>query len=322
MFGVARTILLSEEPFSLTVGDLTGDGRADLVVMTNANIAGHITVYPGIQFAPTANVYIPLATIGMALADLDVDGRLDLVTALATTSRQIVVLRGLGGGQLAPPQYFEAGMFPYTVAVADMTGDGHPDLVVTDRGLVTVDEARVGIVPGLGGGSFAAPSVYRGGDYSNGTAVPGDFNGDGKLDVALANGGCCTEGVSLVSVFLGEGDGSFRPKIYSSVPSTRGVIASGDFDADGVLDVAAVVDGSGPYFREPGVSFALGNGDGSFRSPQFVPTGPAPGSTRRPSSSEQATERSTPPCASASGPAPPSWRPRTSMATAEWTWRW
>lgn len=278
-FALATTIPLDAAPFSLAVGDLTGDGRADLVVMTNPNYAGHITVYkskPGPQFESTASVYIALGSISMAVGDLDVDGRLDLVTVLSATSRQIVVLKGQGDGHVAPPQYFEAGVFPLTVALGDMTGDGRLDLVLTDRGLVTAQEAKVGIVPGLGDGSFAAPTVYRGGDYWNGAVIPGDFNGDGRMDVALANGGCCFQGSSVVSVFLGEGNGVFKPKINSNVPLGFGARASGDFDSDGVLDLAAVVSGGGPYFPDSGVTIALGNGDGSFRPAQFFLTGGYP----------------------------------------------
>ena len=81
----------------------------------------------------------------------------------------------------------------------------------------------------------------------------GDFNGDGKLDLALPN-----QADNTVSILLGNGDGTFQRHTDYATGATAQIVTTGDFDADGNLDLAVTTDGSNA------VSILLGNGDGTF----------------------------------------------------------
>jgi hypothetical protein len=99
---------------------------------------------------------------------------------------------------------------------------------------------------------FSGPTNYPVGSLPLGVAV-GDFNGDGKQDLAVVNTGDQT-----VSILLGDGDGTFQPAVNYPVPGAPGLLAVGDFNGDGKLDLA-VANGSV-------VSILLGNGDGTFQA--------------------------------------------------------
>ena len=86
--------------------------------------------------------------------------------------------------------------------------------------------------------------------------VVGDFNGDGKADLAATN----FNGMN-VSVFLGNGDGTFRPQVVYDVGSYPDSIAVADFNGDGKADLAVVNE------SDQNVSVLLGNGDGTFQPP-------------------------------------------------------
>jgi hypothetical protein len=139
--------------------------------------------------------------------------------------------------------------------VGDFNGDGHIDLAVSNSLSNTVS-----ILLGNGDGTFAPQQTYPAG-LSPVSVVVGDFNGDGKLDVVTENNGG-------VSVLLGNGDGTFGPP--QTFDSSADVIAAGDFNGDGKLDLVSSVDVT--IQREPAnVAILLGNGDGTFADPVFVP---------------------------------------------------
>jgi hypothetical protein len=99
----------------------------------------------------------------------------------------------------------------------------------------------------------------------SGAIVTGDFNGDGKVDLVVAN-----ESSDNVSVFLSNGDGSFQPAVNYSVASLPWSVAVGDFNGDGKLDLAVVNQASN------NVSVLLGNGDGTFRAAVNYSVGSTP----------------------------------------------
>lgn len=105
--------------------------------------------------------------------------------------------------------------------------------------------------------SFAAPTSYPVGT-NPAAIVVGDFNGDGKIDIAVAN-----TGSGDVSILLGNGDGTFQAARSFSAGNSPTAIALGDFNGDGKLDLAAFQPGAS-------VSILLGNGDGTFQSPKTL----------------------------------------------------
>src|SRR5215831_16859819 len=159
---------------------------------------------------------------------------------------------------------FGTGGGPHSVAVGDFNGDGKLDLAVANVGTVS-------ILLGTGTGNFGAKTDFgTGADGENllypssASVAVGDFNGDGKLDLAVANFS------GTVSILLGTGTGSFGAKTDFNAGGGDSV-AVGDFNGDGKLDLA-VANFSGT------VSILLGTGTGSFGAKTDFPAGATPSS--------------------------------------------
>ncbi|MFI5364601.1 MAG: FG-GAP-like repeat-containing protein [Candidatus Binatia bacterium] len=146
---------------------------------------------------------------------------------------------------------FGVGNGPDSVAVGDFSGDGHLDLAVVN-GFDNPVPGTVSVLLGTGTGSFGAATNFAVGAFPGSVAV-GDFNGDGHLDLAVANGF-----PSTVSILLGTGTGSFGAATNFTVGFGADSVAIGDFNGDGHLDLATANAGDNT------VSILLGTGTGSF----------------------------------------------------------
>jgi FG-GAP-like repeat/FG-GAP repeat len=186
--------------------------------------------------------------VGTTVADLNHDGKLDVVVA-DTVSGTVSVLLGNGDGTLRPQVSYATGMAPSSVAVGDVNGDGAPDLAVANRG----PSENVAVLLGHGDGTFGPAAGYAAGSYPAAVAMA-DLNGDRRIDLVVAN-----DGSDGVGVLAGNGDGTFQTQVVSApMILSPAVMALADFNDDGKTDLAV---GGGP---DDGVTVLPGNGDGTF----------------------------------------------------------
>jgi hypothetical protein len=165
--------------------------------------------------------------------------------------------------QFKPRVDYAVGTTPFSVAIGDFNRDGHPDLAVANS---AADAATgVSILLGNGDGTFRTHVDYPVGGRPT-SIVTYDFNSDGKLDLAIANGT-----FAAVSILLGNGDGTFQAPVSYATGANAQWLAAADFDGDGKLDLAIANYGSD--YSGGSVSVLLGNGDGTFQGQVQYPAG-------------------------------------------------
>jgi hypothetical protein len=289
----------------IAVGDFNGDGIPDLAVTDGAAIKVLIGNGDG-TFTAGTTVPIPEGVFGIAVADFNGDGKLDLAVVSynnsSDTTGVLISLLGNGDGTFSvqPNPILLANdpmPAPGTVVVGDFNQDGIPDLAV-----LTYNNT-VSVFLGQGDGTFAAgpqsltlpsSSSCCGFDVSltANSIVVADFNGDGIPDLAVASDGAYSitpgpVGVGTVTVFLGNGDGTFNATTnpfagLSGFNSgfTATFLASADFNGDGVPDLAVA---NGVVFSNDGtvggfgtITILLGKGDGTFNQATNSPYALAP----------------------------------------------
>ncbi len=246
----------------MLTGDFNSDGKTDIVVSTSAP---GFTVLLGkgdstFLRKDIAQGQVPGNTVGLvAVADFNSDGILDILAVGDTglnpsqfgVGFRYVPLLGNGDGSFHAAAVLDLGG-EIVKAIADFNGDGKPDLLVQ-----AYPGSGFAVRFGNGDGTFQAAGPTTG--YPEGDccfAVSGDFNHDGKADVAMIS---VRRGV--VYVFIGNGDGTFKAYAsYGVPPAANGfkTLATGDLNRDGNLDLVV---GAGM-----GVGVLLGTGDGTFRA--------------------------------------------------------
>jgi FG-GAP-like repeat len=250
-------------PIGVTAADFDGDGSLGLAVIVEdenhqlvrlrSTTAGYVDagVYP---ISPIGNVTDPFYPWHLAAADLNGDGRADIVVANGYDQSYEVFL-SQPDGTLSGKTYPLSGG-PYWVDIVDVDGDGILDLVMP------LDyPGQVVVLKGLGDGSFGPAIANPAGDRPDSLFI-GDFDGDGVADVAVANVG---DDTILVLRGLPDGGFSMNGTYPPSVPSQFGLnwVTGGDLDGDGRVDLVATND------LENEVVLLLGNGDGTFAAPIF-----------------------------------------------------
>lgn len=225
----------------------------------------------GLASASFAQSFAPASTYstgttdspdGVAVGDVNGDGRLDIVTA-DSFGNEVSVVLGLASGGFGPPTAYVVGSgqaIPMRVALGDVNGDGRLDIVTANA-----NANAVAVLLGLPAGGFAPAVAYSTGPGSSPFDVSlGDMNNDGRLDVVTAN-----FGTSTVGVLLALPGGGFAP--ISSYSSGRGSSPTAlvliDTNGDGRLEVITANKGSST------IGLLLGQISGGFAPVSTFSTG-------------------------------------------------
>lgn len=262
----------------VALGDFNGDGRLDAAVSNSAPLAtvnnievllgnGNGTMHGAFSYDYQGGGSFG-SSEGTITADVNNDGKPDLIAGDATGRITILSNTGNFNFMVVQPTNPVAVGVPGAIAVGKMTASGNLDIVAASR-------TAISVLPGLGNGTFSTPLAQTiiAGDHK---IALGDFNGDGRLDVAFTEADAAGTGMSF-GVLLGNGDGTFTsPATVFSASGLLNGIAVADFNRDGNLDIA-IADVHGG-FGNGTVDIFLGKGDGTFTSFAAVPVGRYPAS--------------------------------------------
>jgi hypothetical protein len=243
----------------IAVGDFNHSGHQGMAIGEPQNEAAVILVGNGTgSFVPSsasfANAFaMPINALDAA--DFNADGSLDLAIVNGVGYDGLVAL-GYGNGAFNTAGAFYSSGFSVGAAVGDFNADGKLDVVAASSGVQATAGQGTGVTAWLGNGDGTF-TLANGSPISVGRSlsaiVTADFNGDGKLDLAVTD-----SSGNAVIILPGNGDGTFGAPTTIPVGNGPDAIVAGDFNNDGKLDLAVANSGDGT------ITLLLGNGDGTF----------------------------------------------------------
>ncbi|HET9503538.1 MAG TPA: FG-GAP-like repeat-containing protein [Hymenobacter sp.] len=204
---------------------------------------------PAATFAPVAIYGTGSSPRGIAVADVNGDGKPDLLTT-NSGSNDVSVLLGNGNGTFqAATTYGTGGGSPFGIAVADVNGDGQPDVLTAN-----LNSNTASVLLGTSNGTFQPAATFNTGGTIPVSVTAADVNGDGKPDLLAANSGSSTAGV-----LLGNGNGTFQPAVTYRTSTNPFAVKVADVNGDGKPDLLTA------NRIGASVSVLVGNGTGTFQ---------------------------------------------------------
>jgi hypothetical protein len=277
--------LISDASYEVIAADIDGDTFADLVAAnTNVNFFGtSISLLHNNgdgTFAPAQEFTTGQGPVGLAAADFDGDGHLDIAVAewgFFGDGATVSLLRGDGSGGFLPRQTFDAGASPFRLDAADLNGDDLPDLAVAN-GDFNTGYAAVNILFNDGAGGFEPPVNLPMAGFSGIVFFPTiratDIDRDQDTDLLFSHTGLTQGGNSgVIALFRNLGGGAFAAPVgLSLTPFAGGTtgIDVGDMTGDGWPDIA------GSNHDNEGWTLLPSAGGGTFGPARRYPTGEAP----------------------------------------------
>lgn len=257
---------IESDPTYIAAGDVNGDGYADVIMPGPVDNQGSLAILYG---QPDGTLALPQYLSGVtpqsvAIGDVDGNGTADLVTIIAANPSGIAlsVLLGDGHGNFQPvsgQQTFN-GNYPGTPYLADLDGDGKPDVVLSVQAPAGVHNILIWF-KNEGGGNFAAPVVLTSNAAGDNTGIAvADVNGDGRPDILylISNP---SPGAELIHTLVNQGNGQFTDELTAGLNGVTGVFNVLDFNLDNKPDLVVQVP-----LNSGGITVHAfsGNGDGSF----------------------------------------------------------
>jgi hypothetical protein len=269
---------------NITSADFNGDGIPDIAQSVTGTLeegGTSINGFIGINLSSshgvlgatsyaTASTCINNAVQSVATGDVNGDGKADLVATMADEdatgcqNHTVAVLEGLGTGKFKKAAYYATGATAQelTVYLVDLNGDGHLDIVIANA------DSSISVLLNRGTGTYKTEPLITSlvALRNYGTYLTfGDFNGDGKTDIAAS----LVNGSGAVYVLPGQGNGTFGAPLETATPNYPTALVAADFNGDGKTDLVVAGDGSGCYYGSPyGVNYVFlqGSGNGTFSS--------------------------------------------------------
>jgi hypothetical protein len=271
LFGAQRPFATGQGPAAVALADIDGDGVQDLLVANGTdNTLGVLLGGANGVFGPQFTYAVDPGPSGLAVADFNGDGLPDVAVACYFQGDVDVLLNQGDGGFGPVAAYDDAGLAPQALVAAQVITAGQLDLGVANGN----GNGGFDVLFGTGTGAF--PTQLDVNAFLQGDAiVAADFNGDGKVDLAVAYTGyldeTASEETNEVLVYRGNGNGTFQtPLTYPTVYTPFG-LATGDINGDGIPDlVTAETNANGNVGN---VGIFLGNGDGTFQPELSVAAG-------------------------------------------------
>lgn len=233
---------------AMAMGDFNGDGKLDLVVITDGGNVGTLLGKGDGTFTALPRFHVSFNPSQIVAGDFNGDGKLDVIVSEGQQGpTNVKVLLGDGKGNFGEmTQNLTYGFNPTWMAAGDFNGDGKLDLAISE----TLNHSLV-ILLGAGNGTFPTQSQIALASSNPTQIIAADLNNDGIVDLVVVTG-------DHVLVFMGKGNGTFTA--LPGIPIAAGYVAAGDLNGDGKLDL--VVLSSRVY------AVLLGKGDGTFQPQQ------------------------------------------------------
>lgn len=266
--GANLTLAVATSSTAVAEGDVNGDGKADLAINDgNSGAAVFLGNGDGTFQTPVLVASGGSGTSSVSLGDFNNDHKLDLAIANGS-SNTVTVAPGNGDGTFGNGATVPVGSNPTMILAGDFNVDGNLDLAVVNTGSITSagDPGGLSILLGEGNGEFRTAVSYSSGTNPNSISM-GDFNHDGIPDLVLSS----QNGFNYaLVVFIGNGDGTFKPGVFLPTDFGPGGVAVGDFSGDGKQDLVV------PHCcGDTDITYFLGNGDGTFQNEVYITLGNA-----------------------------------------------